>query len=72
MLEVTISIPDQFLQTLDELVAQAPGVGSREEWVKNLVRNFILDVQTKRELEQKYHLEQTYQQIMSYLMTLWP
>ncbi len=66
MSEITISIPDQFLESLDEIVAQTPGVASREEWVKNFLRNFILDYEVKKQLGQKY------QEMMGYLMGLWP
>ncbi len=66
MAEITISIPDQFLPLLDELVAQAPGVGSREEWVKNFLRNFLLDYQIKKQLGPQY------QQMMTYLLGIWP
>ena len=65
MNEISIQIPDAFLQPLDELVQQS-GAPSREEWVKGLVRNFLFEYQMRKEFGPKQ------QQRGMQLMTMWP
>jgi metal-responsive CopG/Arc/MetJ family transcriptional regulator len=62
---ISIEIPQQFLQPLNELVMQS-GAGSSEAWVKNLIKNVIMDYQLKKDLGPEY------QRRMAYLQTLWP
>jgi len=65
MYQVTVPIPETFLQPLDELVQQA-NVGSRDEFVKNVVRNIIFDYQMRKDLGPQQ------QQRMMQLMNMWP
>jgi metal-responsive CopG/Arc/MetJ family transcriptional regulator len=65
MYEITVTIPDSFLQPLDELVQQA-NAGTREQFVKNLVRNVVLDHQMRKEM-----MPQQQQRIFQ-LMNMWP
>ena len=65
MYEITVTIPDPFLQSLDELVQQA-NAGTREQFVKNLVRNFVFDYQMRKEIMPQH------QQRMVQLMNMWP
>lgn len=62
---ISIEIPQPFLQPLNEMVMQS-GAGSSEAWVKNLVKNVIMDYQLKKDLGPEY------QRRMAYLQTLWP
>ena len=65
MYEITITIPGPFLQPLDELVQQA-NAGTREQFVKNLVRNFVFEHQMRKEIMPQQ------QQRMMQLMNMWP
>ena len=65
MNEITITVPDQFLQPLDELVQQA-SAGTREQFVTNLLRNIVLDYQMRKETMPQQ------QQRMFQLMSMWP
>lgn len=65
MYEITVTIPDSFLQPLDEVVQQA-NAGSREQFVQNLVRNVVFDYQMRKEMMPQQ------QQRMFQLMTMWP
>jgi metal-responsive CopG/Arc/MetJ family transcriptional regulator len=64
MAKITITIPDQFLQPLDELVMQT-GAGNRETWVKNVIGQILVDYQLKKDLAQQI------QQRTAYLASLW-
>lgn len=65
MYEITVTIPDSFLQPLDEVVQQA-NAGSREQFVQNLVRNVVFDYQMRKEMMPQQ------QQRMFQLMNMWP
>ena len=65
MNEIIITVPDQFLQPLDELVQQA-SAGTREQFVTNLLRNIVLDYQMRKETMPQQ------QQRMFQLMSMWP
>jgi metal-responsive CopG/Arc/MetJ family transcriptional regulator len=65
MYEITVTIPDPFLQSLDELVQQA-NAGTREQFVQNLVRNVVFDYQMRKEMMPQQ------QQRMFQLMNMWP
>ena len=65
MYQISTQIPQPFLRPLDEIVQQS-GAGSRENWLKNLVRNIIIDYQVKKDLGPEY------QKKMNYLLSLWP
>ena len=64
MYQITVTVPDQFLPALDELVVQA-NAGTREQFVENLVRNFIVDYQMRKEFGPPQ------QQRMIQLMEMW-
>ncbi len=52
MAQFTINVPKEFLQPLDELVAQT-GAGTRERWLTNVVGQVLVDYQTTKELGAK-------------------
>lgn len=64
MYEITITIPDLFLEPLDELVQQA-NAGTREQFVTNVVRNVVVDYQMRKETMGQ-HQERMFQ-----LMNMW-
>jgi metal-responsive CopG/Arc/MetJ family transcriptional regulator len=64
MARITVTIPDQFLQPLDEMVRQS-GAGTRENWVRNVVGQILVDYQLKKDLAQQI------QQRTVYLTSLW-
>ncbi len=64
MYQVTVPIPDAFIQPLDELVQQA-NAPSREEFIKVIVRNFIVEYQMRKDLAPQQ------QQKMFQLMNMW-
>jgi metal-responsive CopG/Arc/MetJ family transcriptional regulator len=64
MARITVTIPDQFLQPLDEMVSQS-GAGTRENWVRNVVGQILVDYQLKKDLAQQI------QQRTVYLTSLW-
>ncbi len=68
MYKISIDIPQPFLQALDEMVRQS-GAGSKEAWVKNVVRNFCIDAQIKMD-GVKDLME--YQRRWMYLLAQWP
>ncbi len=49
MAALTIQIPDEFLQALDDLVMQT-GAGTRETWARNVIGNILVDYQLKKDL----------------------
>lgn len=65
MSNITVSIPPQFEQPLNELVSlsQAP---SREVWLANVVRNLVLDYQMRKEFTPQQQMR--FQQLSAY----WP
>jgi hypothetical protein len=63
--QLTLTIPPQFTPLLDELVAQT-GAGSREAWLKNVVKNILVDYQVRK------HYGPQYQQQMMQVANLWP
>lgn len=64
MASVTIQIPDEFLQPLDELVMQTAS-GTRETWIRNLVGSMLIDYQLKKDLAVQINDRN------SYLLSLW-
>jgi metal-responsive CopG/Arc/MetJ family transcriptional regulator len=50
MLQVLVTIPDEFLQPLDELVARAQ-VASREEFVRNAIRELLINYEVTKEFD---------------------
>jgi metal-responsive CopG/Arc/MetJ family transcriptional regulator len=65
MYSITLEIPPQFLEPLDELVQQTMA-GSRDQWAKNVIRNMIINYQVSKD----FNAEQ--QKRWSYLFSLWP
>lgn len=62
---VTVNIPPQFVKALDELVMQS-GAGTRELWMKNVVKGILVDFQVRK------HLGAQYQQQATQVASLWP
>ena len=50
MLQVLVTIPDEFLQPLDELVTRAQ-VASREEFVRNAIRDLLINYEVTKEFD---------------------
>jgi len=65
MTQISVSIPPTFVQALDELV-QVSQAGSREQWLTNVVRNFVFDYQMRKDFgaQQQARAQQ--------LATYWP
>jgi len=65
MSNITVNIPPQFEQALNELVnlSQAP---SREVWLANVVRNLVLDYQIRKDFGPQQQMR--FQQLNAY----WP
>jgi hypothetical protein len=64
MTTIVITIPDEFVQPLNELVFQS-GAVNRETWARNVIGNILLDYQVKKEFGPQM------QQRMSDLMNYW-
>ena len=64
MYDITVTIPEPFLEPLDELVQQA-NAGSREQFVINVVRNIVVDYQMRKETMPQH------QQRLFQLMSMW-
>ncbi len=64
MAQFTISIPDEFMPLLDQLMVQS-NAGTREICVRQIIGNFLVTSQVQKELEQQY------QSRVSELSTLW-
>jgi hypothetical protein len=62
---VTVVVPPQFTNALDELVMQT-GAGTREVWLKNVVKNILVEYQVRK------HLGAQYQQQAMQVANLWP
>jgi metal-responsive CopG/Arc/MetJ family transcriptional regulator len=72
MYSINVAIPDEFLTPLDELVAQAQA-GTREEFVKRVVRGCICEYQIGKELfNQQQQFQSQTQQRMMQLINFWP
>ncbi|MBI3825678.1 MAG: hypothetical protein HY294_06770 [Candidatus Rokubacteria bacterium] len=52
MAQFTITVPDEFLQPLDELVTQT-SAGTRERWLTNVVGQVLVDYQVTKEYGQQ-------------------
>jgi hypothetical protein len=64
MVNIVINIPDEFEQSMNELVSQS-GAVNREAWVRNVIGNILLEYQVKKEFSMQM------QQRMSILMKYW-
>ena len=52
MAEFSITIPNEFLPALDELVVQN-GAGTRDLWLRNTIGNILIQYQVQKELAQQ-------------------
>lgn len=52
MAQFSITIPNEFLPALDELVSQT-GAGTRELWLRNVIGNMLIQYQVQKELAQQ-------------------
>jgi metal-responsive CopG/Arc/MetJ family transcriptional regulator len=64
MSQFVISIPNEFLDPLDELVVKT-GAGSREMWFKQTIGNILIEYQVRKDLDAQI------QQRTKYLASLW-
>lgn len=65
MIQIEVTIPEPFIAPLDELVSHT-GAGSREEWLKNVVRDIIINYQTQKDVGPEF------QKRMLFCRSLWP
>ncbi len=63
MLQVVVTIPDEFLQPLDELVMRAQA-GSREQFVRNAVRDLLVNFEVGKEYDTQ--MRQRYMELAGY------
>ena len=49
MAQFTLTIPNEFLPALDELVVQTQA-GSRDAWIRNVIGNMLVQYQIQKEL----------------------
>jgi metal-responsive CopG/Arc/MetJ family transcriptional regulator len=66
MLKVVVTVPDEFLQPLDELVVQSQA-GSREEFVRNAVREMLVNYEVQKEFSNP--MRGRYMQLVSMFAT---
>jgi len=52
MAQFSITIPNEFLPVLEELVAQT-GAGTRDLWLRNTIGNMLIQYQVQKELAQQ-------------------
>jgi hypothetical protein len=64
MAQFSITIPNEFLPVMDEVVAQT-GAGTRDLWLRNTIGSMLIQYQVQKELAQ-----QTQRRTLE-LTTLW-
>ncbi|HYL57612.1 MAG TPA: hypothetical protein VEU51_01990 [Candidatus Acidoferrales bacterium] len=64
MAHFSVNIPNEFMQSLDEIVAQS-GAQTRELWIRNTIGNMLIQYQVQKDLAQQI------QHRTQELMTLW-
>lgn len=53
MAQFSITIPNEFLPALDELVVQT-GAGTRDLWLRNTIGNMLIQYQVQKELAPQF------------------
>jgi hypothetical protein len=64
MVEFTVTIPNEFMTAIDELVTQTNS-GTREQWVRTLVAQTLVMYQVQKDLSPQA------QQRQAQLLSLW-
>jgi hypothetical protein len=52
MAQFSITVPNEFLPAMDEVVVQT-GAGTRELWLRNTIGNMLIQYQVQKELAQQ-------------------
>jgi metal-responsive CopG/Arc/MetJ family transcriptional regulator len=53
MAQFSITVPNEFLPIMDEVVAQT-GAGTRDLWLRNAIGNMLIQYQVQKELAHEF------------------